>query len=620
MSQLTEIKDHWFEQRLFVRRVFFCGFLVLGLTGLVVTRLVQLQLVNFENYSAQSQGNRIRLQPVPPTRGLIFDRNGKILAENLPTYQLELTPEQVPNINSTLRRLTEAGLIDAENLPRLSDLILSHRRFDSIPLRQRLSDEEVARFAVQRPYFPGVEIRARLTRNYPYGPIAAHALGYVGGISTADKQILDPAAYAGTSHIGKVSIERTYEAQLHGKVGHENVLVNAHGRNIQILDGESSTPGRDLLLTLDIEAQIAAEQALAGHRGAVVGIVPQNGEILVFASSPSFNPNAFGVGLTPSEFQTMQEDSNLPLFNRALSGQYPPGSTIKPILALAALEQNILDPDTRIICPGFYRLPGESHRYRDWQAGGHGLVNMHDAITESCDTYFYGLANNLGIDAISVSLRDFGLGSPTGIDMVGENRGLVPSREWKRGKFANPGDQVWFPGETVITGIGQGFLLATPLQLAHAVATIATRGERYQPSMVRGLRDPVTGEIEFRQPKLLTPVEVTDETTWQLIIDSMASVMQEPRGTARASGKDTAYSIAGKTGTSQVFTLTQDQEYDDEEIDEAKRDHALFIAFAPVENTAIALAVIVENGGSGSAVAAPIARQVLDTFLGSRPL
>ncbi|SVB54834.1 uncharacterized protein METZ01_LOCUS207688, partial [marine metagenome] len=266
MSQLTEIKDHWFEQRLFVRRVFFCGFLVLGLTGLVVTRLVQLQLVNFENYSAQSQGNRIRLQPVPPTRGLIFDRNGKILAENLPTYQLELTPEQVPNINSTLRRLTEAGLIDAENLPRLNDLILSHRRFDSIPLRQRLSDEEVARFAVQRPYFPGVEIRARLTRNYPYGPIAAHALGYVGGISTADKQILDPAAYAGTSHIGKVSIERTYEAQLHGKVGYENVLVNAHGRNIQILDGESSAPGRDLLLTLDIEAQIAAEQALAGHR------------------------------------------------------------------------------------------------------------------------------------------------------------------------------------------------------------------------------------------------------------------------------------------------------------------------------------------------------------------
>lgn len=620
MSQLTEIKDHWSEQRLFVRRIFVCGFLVLGLTGLVVTRLVQLQLVNFEYYSAQSQGNRIRVQPLPPTRGLIFDRNGKILAENLPTYQLELTPEQVPNVDDTLRRLAEARLIDAENLPRLSDLILSHRRFDSIPLRQRLSDEEVARFAVQRPYFPGVEIRARLTRNYPYGPVAAHALGYVGGISTADKQILDPAAYAGTSHIGKVSIERAYEAQLHGEVGYENVLVNAHGRNIQVLDGESSAPGRDLLLTLDIEVQIAAERALAGRRGAVVGIVPQTGEILVFASAPSFDPNTFSVGLTPSEFQVMQEDSNQPLFNRALSGQYPPGSTIKPILALAALEQDILDPDTRIICRGFYTLPGGSHRYRDWKAGGHGFIDLHDAIAESCDTYFYRLANNLGIDAISGSLRDFGLGSPTGIDMAGENRGLVPSRAWKRKKFANSGDQMWFPGETVITGIGQGFLLATPLQLAHAVATIATRGERYQPLMVRGLRNPVTGETEFRHSRLLAPVEVTDATNWQLIIDSMTSVMQGPSGTAQASGKGAAYSIAGKTGTSQVFTLSQDQEYDDEEIDETKHDHALFIGFAPVEDTTIALAVVVENGGSGSAVAAPIARQVLDTFLGNRPL
>ncbi|MCZ6517464.1 MAG: penicillin-binding protein 2 [Gammaproteobacteria bacterium] len=620
MSQLTQIKDHWSEQRMFVRRVIVCVFLVLGLTGLVVTRLVQLQLVNFEYYSAQSQGNRIRVQPLPPTRGLIFDRNGKILAENLPTYQLELTPEQVPDVDDTLRRLAEAGLIDAENLPRLGDLILSHRRFDSIPLRQRLSDTEVARFAVQRPYFPGVEIRARLTRNYPYGPIAAHALGYVSGISAADKKILDPAGYAGTSHIGKVSVERAYEAQLHGEVGHEDVLVNAHGRNMQVLDAESSVPGRDLLLTLDIEAQIVAEQALDGRRGAVVGIVPSSGEILVFASAPSFNPNAFSGGLTPSQFQALQEDSNQPLFNRALSGQYPPGSTIKPMLALAALEQGTLDPATRIICRGFYTLPGRSHRYRDWKPEGHGSVDLHVAITESCDTYFYGVANNLGIEAIGRSLRNFGLGSPTGIDMPGESRGLVPSREWKRSEFANPADQVWFPGETVITGIGQGYLLATPLQLAHAVATIATRGKRYQPSMVRGLRDPVTGATEFRQPKLLASDDLTTETSWQLIIDSMVAVMQGPKGTARASGYGSAYSIAGKTGTAQVFSLGPDEEYDEEEIDESKRDHALFIAFAPVENPAIAVAVVVENGGSGSSVAAPIGRQILDTFLGSRPL
>jgi penicillin-binding protein 2 len=620
MSQYTEIKDHWFEQRQFVRRVFVCAFLVVGLTGLVITRLVQLQLVNFEYYSAQSQGNRIRVQPLPPTRGLIFDRNGQILAENLPTYQLELTPEQVPNVDDTLHRLAEAGLIDAENLPRLSDLILSHRRFDSIPLRQRLSDVDVARFAVQRPYFPGVEIRARLTRNYPYGPVAAHALGYVGGIDAADKRILDPAGYAGTSHIGKVSVERAYEAQLHGEVGHEDVLVNAHGRNMQVLASESSVPGRDLLLTLDIEAQIVAERALAGRRGAVVSIVPGSGEILVFASAPSFDPNAFSIGLTPSQFRALQEDSNQPLFNRALSGQYPPGSTIKPILALAALDQDVLDPETRIICRGFYRLPGGSHRYRDWKPEGHGSVNMHIAITESCDTYFYGVASDLGIEAISISLRDFGLGSPTGIDMAGENRGLVPSREWKRSQFANRVDQIWFPGETVITGIGQGYLLATPLQLAHAVATIATRGERYQPSMVRGLRDPVTGAIEFRQSRLLASVDLISETNWQLIIDSMVAVMQGPKGTARASGYGSTYSIAGKTGTAQVFSLAQDQEYDEEEIDETKRDHALFIAFAPVENPAIAVAVVVENGGSGSSVAAPIARQVLDAFLGSRTL
>ena len=619
-SQFTQIKDHWSEQRQFVRRVFVCAFLVVGLTGLVVTRLVQLQLVNFEYYSAQSQGNRIRVQPLPPTRGLIFDRNGQILAENLPTYQLELTPEQVPNVDDTLHRLAEAGLIDAENLPRLNDLILSHRRFDSIPLRQRLSDTDVARFAVQRPYFPGVEIRARLTRNYPYGTVAAHALGYVGGINAADKQILNPAGYAGTSHIGKVAVERAYEAQLHGEVGHEDVLVNAHGRNMQVLASESSVPGRDLLLTLDIDAQIAAERALAGRRGAVVSIVPSSGEILVFASAPSFDPNAFSVGLTPSEFRELQEDTNQPLFNRALSGQYPPGSTIKPILALAALDQDVLDPETRIICRGFFRLPGRSHRYRDWKPGGHGSVNMHIAITESCDTYFYEVASNLGIDAISISLRDFGLGSPTGIDMAGENRGLVPSREWKRSEFPDPGDQIWFPGETVITGIGQGYLLATPLQLAHAVATIATRGERYQPSMVRGLRDPVTGATEFRQPKLVASVDVNTETNWQLIVDSMVSVMQGPKGTARASGYGSSYSIAGKTGTAQVFTLAQDEEYDEEAIDETKRDHALFVAFAPVEEPAIAVAVVVENGGSGSSVAAPIARQVLDAFLGSRAL
>jgi len=616
MLTTIRIKDHWAEQRLFLRRVIVSSILAVGLIGLVAGRLTQLQIIDYEYFSAQSQGNRIRVQPLPPTRGLIFDRDGIVLAENLPSYQLELTPEQVPDIDETLGRLAEANLIDAENLDELKALIDSRRRFDAIPIRRRLTDEDVAKFAVDRPRFPGVEIRARLARNYPFGPTVAHALGYVGGISASDMRTLDKIDYAGTALIGKISLEQTYESDLHGDVGHVSVLVNARGRIMETFAGQPAVPGQDLILTLDIESQIVAHEALSGRRGAIVAIDPKTGEILVFTSAPAFDPNAISIGMTRKEYGALQDDPDLPLFNRALRGSYPPGSTIKPILALAALHFDIVDPERRIFCRGFFTLPGNRHRYRDWKRGGHGFVDMHQSIEQSCDVYFYTLAQELGIDRMEKFLRQFGLGAKTGVDISGEKSGLVPSRDWKRANFSDRQNQVWYPGETVITGIGQGYLLATPLQLAHATATIASRGKRLQPTLLRGYVDPVSETAKYFEPVVIEQrVDVVNDRQWDRIISAMNAVLQGRNGTARAVGRDAPFTMAGKSGTAQVFSVGQDEEYNSEEIEERKRDHALFIAFAPLEDPRIAVAVVVENGESGSRTAAPMARRVMETYL-----
>ena len=615
MATSDKLKDHWAEQQLFLRRVIGATILIVGLSMIVLTRLGQLQIVEYEHFSAQSQGNRIRVQPLPPTRGLIYDRNGAVLAENLPSYQLELTPEQVPDTNETLDRLAQFGLIDSEDIDTLKTLIRQHRRFDSIPIRRRLTDIEVAKFALERPRFPGVDIHARLTRNYPYGTAVAHALGYVGGISAADIQTIDQSDYAGTSLIGKTSLERRYESELHGTVGHEEVLVNARGRIMQGLNAESSHPGKDLILTIDIESQLAAHEALAGRRGAVVAIDPKTGEVLVFVSEPSFDPNMISIGMSRTQYRALQENPDLPLFNRALQGTYPPGSIIKPILALAALHYNTTDPDQPLFCGGYYSLPGSTHRYRDWKRGGHGWIDMHESIEQSCDVYFYQIARELGIDRMESFLKRFGLGSITGIDIVGEKDGLVPGRDWKRRTFSNTGDKVWFPGETVITGIGQGYLLATPLQLAHATATIANRGIRFKPTLLRGFSNPDNNAGEFKEPIRLDSVGIINNEQWERIISAMNAVMQGARGTARAVGADAPFTMAGKSGTAQVFSVAQDQEYEAEDIEERMRDHALFIAFAPLEDPQIAVAVIVENGESGSGTAAPIARIVMEKYL-----
>jgi penicillin-binding protein 2 len=625
VSLIAPIKDHHSEKRLFITRVILASVFSILLLGIVIARLIQLQIVEHELYAEQSQGNRIRIEAVPPTRGLIFDRRGKVLAENLPAYQLELIPEQVPDLDDTLKRLAVIGLIKDEDIPRFNGLARSGPRFKPIALRFRLSDEEIANFAVQRPRFPGVDLQPRLVRHYPDGDVIAHAIGYVGALSTADLQRLDEAAYAGTSHTGKTGVEHFNEDLLHGEVGFRQVVTNARGRQVPIetrdyadsaAERESPVPGANIYLSLDLDLQRVAFEALDGRRGAVVAIDPNNGEILALVSSPSFDPNSFATGMSPSEYNTLQNDRDRPLFNRAVRGSYPPGSTIKPMLSLAALEVGATNLTRRSMCFGWYSLPGSSHRYRDWRPEGHGEVDLHDAIEQSCDVYFYEISRDIGIDNMHLYLDQFGLGRNTGIDMAGESDGLVPSREWKRGAFRERADQVWFPGETIIASIGQGYMLATPLQLANATAALATRGQRFRPRLVAAYEDPLSGRRTLIAPEPLPAVQIDDPFYWQNVINAMHDVMQSPTGTARASGLGAPYQMAGKSGTAQVFTVAQDEEYDEEEIDERLRDHALFIAFAPLEAPEIAVAVIIENGSSGSRIAAPVARAVMDQHLG----
>lgn len=611
----TRLKDHWREQRLFLARVLASGAIVVGLTLFVMVRLVDLQVLRFEHFSELSRGNRVRIEPLPPTRGLIYDRNGIVLAENLPSYQLEMIPEQVDDIDASLEALVGLGLLQADDLERVRTDIRRQPNFRPVALRYRLSEEEVARFAVRRQQFPGVEIQARLIRHYPYGSVAVHALGYVGSVSQADLQRLEPGDYAGTTHTGKIGVEFAQEDALHGSVGYRQVLVNAQGRILQELERTSPSPGSDVYLTLDLELQLAAEAALAGRRGSIVAIDPRNGHVLALVSQPGYDANLFSAGISTREYRGLQEDPDIPLFNRALRGLYPPGSTIKPVLGLAGLHYGAVAPWQRVYCLGYYTLPGSSHRFRDWKRGGHGPMNLHDAVAQSCDVYFYELALKLGIDNMHDFLDGFGLGHRSGIDVPAEKAGTLPSREWKRNNFRRREDQVWFPGETLITGIGQGFLQTTPLQLAQMTAFIAGRGQAFRPTLVAAVSDPASSDMLEFEPEALTPVEVSDPALWDAAIEGMIEVMHGPRGTARAAGADAPYRIAGKTGTAQVVNIAQDEKYDAEELDERLRDHALFIAFAPAEDPRIAVSVLVENGGSGSGTAAPLAREVLDNYL-----
>lgn len=625
MSLYSPIKDHHSERRLFIGRAILASVISVMLLGVVIARLVQLQVFDHELFAEKSQGNRIRIEAVPPIRGLIFDRKGRVIAENLPAYQLELIPEQVEDIDDTLKRLAALNLIEQDDIPRFTALTQSGQQFKPVTLKFRLTDAEIANFAIQRPRFPGVDFQPRLVRHYPHGELFAHAVGYVGALDTNDMQRLDSARYAGTSHTGKTGVERSFEDKLHGSAGFRHLIANAHGRQVpaesgELLDSlpmdETPSPGSNIYLSLDLELQQVAHDALDGRRGAVVALDPTTGEILALVSTPSFNPNLFAVGMSTAQYSELQDNLDQPLFNRAVLGTYPPGSTIKPMLALAALKTGATNLTRKRICIGYFQLEGDEHRYRDWKPEGHGSVDLHDAIAQSCDVYFYELGGKLGIDNMHKYLTQFGLGSATGVDLLGERPGLVPSREWKRNNFRNRDDKRWYHGETVIASIGQGFMLATPLQLASVVGTLAMRGARYKPHLVTAVEDPLSGKRVMVEPESLDHVAIDNEFYWDSVLEAMHDVMQGPRGTARAVGFRAGYEMAGKSGTAQVVSIAQDAEYDEDEIDERLRDHALFISFAPFDDPRIAVAVIVENGSSGSGVAAPIAKAVMDEYLG----
>lgn len=625
----VSIKDHWKEQRLFLSRIVAAAVVIVLLTGVLVGRLVQLQVLESERFTELSQGNRSRIEPLAPTRGIIYDRNGLVIAENLPTWQLVAVPEQIEDLETMLDELADLELVNEGEREELAELVRSHRGFERVALNNDLSESEAARFAVRRHRFPGIDIQEGLVRYYPFGDIAAHAVGYVGKISSNDLERIDRSDYAATSQIGKSGVERSYEDVLHGTVGYRQQLVNAQGRIL--LDpaaegGRSSSvrgvgeletrwpePGRNVVLSLDMRLQLAAHEALEGVRGAAVAIDTRNGDLLALVSTPSFDPNRFAKGLSRNDFVALNADLDKPMFNRALGGRYPPGSTIKPFLGLAALDFEAQRPGQTHFCRGYFTLPGHTHRYRDWRPEGHGEMSLHSAIVESCDVYFYNLAVNLGIDRMAEFLKRVGFGERTGIDIGGESAGLVPSPEWKREQFARREDQVWFPGETVITGIGQGFTQVTPVQLAHAGATLAARGEQHVPRLVIGTEDAGSRDMSWHEPVALPGLEDIAEPHWQTVHDAMIGVIEEPRGTARAVMSDTPYEVAGKTGTSQVFSIPQEEKYDAETVDDRLRDHGLFLAFAPAESPRVALAVIVENGGGASA-ASPIAREIFDAY------
>jgi len=608
----VHLKDHLFESRLITNRAILL--LVAGalLLSVLLVRLLYLQVVSHEHYTTLSEDNRVKLQPLPPNRGLIFDRNGILLAENLPSYRLEITPEQVDDMGTTLSALEDIIEIRDIDRSRFEKLLARKPRFEAIPLRFHMNDEDVARFSVNRHRFPGVDITAGLARHYPQGSLAVHALGYVGRIDEKALKVLDSSNYRGTSHVGKNGIEKTWEDLLHGKVGLQHVETTAQGRIIRVLNRTPPVSGNNLYLTIDSHLQRAAEEAFGDYSGAAIAIDPNNGDILAFVSLPTYDPNPFVNGIDYDDYAALRNNDKEPLFNRALRGQYPPGSTVKPFMGLAGLEMGVSHEHSRTYCPGYYMLPGKDRKYRDWKRTGHGTVDLNIAITQSCDVYFYDLAQSLGIDRIHDYLQHFGFGKAAGIDIQGELPGLLPSKQWKRSRRDLP----WFPGETIITGIGQGFFLTTPIQLAVATAALANNGQILRPQIVHAEQLPESNELLPHHPQVLETITINEQQHWDHVIKSMVDVVHSARGTARRIGKDSPYTIAGKTGTAQVFGLKQDEKYDADAIAEKLRDHALFIGFAPAEEPKIAVAVIVENGGGGGSVAAPIARVIMDAYLG----
>ena len=622
----TRFKDHASEQQLFQRRALAAAIVMTVAVGLVIARLVWLQVVKYDYFVELAQGNRIKLESIPPNRGLILDRNGIPLATNAPSYQLELTREQVPDLDDTLSRLATLGLVEKDKLATLKRDIRRRRAFEAVPLRLQMNEVELAKFAARQHEFAGVEIRPRLTRYYPLGVSGVHAIGYVGAIGEEDEKRLKMDDYAGITLTGKSGVERSFEQDLRGTAGVQQLLVNARGRSVERIGRDpvelartAPVAGNDVYLTIDQHLQTVAEEAVRGQRASIVAIDPSNGDVLAFVSTPAFDPNMFVRGLTREQYLELTEDPDRPMYDRAIRGVYPPGSTVKPMMALAALEIGIVTPEDTRFCRGTWSSPGYGRIRRDWEPRGHGVVNMRKALATSCDPYFFDMARLMGIDRMAGYLSRFGVGAPTGIDIEGERIGILPSTQWKRRAFKRKEQQLWFPGDTISVGIGQGQLQMTPIQLAHVAATLAARGQRFQPRLVRAVRDSQTGNIRDIPPRKLPPVTPSDPAAWDVVLGGMFDVANAPYGSARAAMAKAPYKVAGKSGTVQVFTVAANERVRKaHELDEHLRDHALFIAFAPADAPMpkIAVTVVVENAPRGGSIfAAPIARRVLDAYL-----
>ena len=614
---MTELRNTEHELARFRLRLLAAALFVLFAFGLLAARLAYLQIGKHDELSTQAENNRIAVVPITPNRGLILDRNGIVLANNYSAYTLEIAPTKVRDLDATIDRLAEVVTIEARDRRRFKRQLDESKSLESLPIRTKLSDEEVARFTAQRFRFPGVEIKARLFRSYPLGDVGSHLIGYIGRINPTEKKAMEDdwpeerlANYRGTEYIGKLGVEQSYESQLHGTTGFEEVEMSAGGHAVRRLRSSPATPGNALVLSIDIRLQAMVEELFGDRRGALVAIDPRNGEILAFVSKPNFDPNLFVDGIDSESWKALNESPDKPLLNRALRGAYPPGSTYKPFMAMAALTLGKRTPQQTISDPGYYNFG--NHRFRDDKEGGHGTVDMYKSIVQSCDTYYYILANDLGVDAMHDFMAPLGFGQLTGIDLHGELRGTLPSTEWKRKAYRKKEAQKWYAGETISLGIGQGYNAFTMLQLAQATATMAAGGERHLPHLVRAVE-----HYESRTPELLA-FKAPPPLPWKpehvaVIHNALYGVTQE--GTAARVFAGAPYKTGGKTGTAQVIAIKANEKYNAAKIDEMHRDHALYTAFAPLENPRIALALVVENAGFGAGAAAPIARRVFDFML-----
>ena len=612
--RLTELKNHERELYYFQLRIGAAGMAVLIAFGVLLARFIYLQVIQRDYYHTKAEDNRISIVPIPPNRGLVLDRNGVVLARNYSAYTLEIMPAKVTDLEGTITALAQVVEIQARDRNRFRKLLAETRNAESLPIRTRLTDEEVAKFAANRYRFPGVEIKARLFRQYPFDALASHVIGYIGRINDKDQERLEEegvdANYRGTDFIGKSGIEGSYQNELHGTTGIEQVEIDAGGRGIRTLSRTPALAGNDVTLALDIKLQQVAETAFGERRGALVAIEPATGGVLALVSKPGFDPNLFVEGIDPQSWAELNNSPDRPLTNRAINGQYPPGSTLKPYLALAALESGKRKPGQTIFDPGFFDFGGR--RFRDDKVGGHGTVDMYRSIVESCDTYYYMLSNDLGIDAIARHLAPFGFGSATGIDLFGESTGVLPSPEWKRKRFRKPEQQKWYAGETISVGIGQGYNSYTPVQLAQAMAGIANNGALFKPHLANYVDNQRTNTRRTIEPEIIHRIPLKEENI-EFIKRAMAGVNKAGTGAGAFAGAQ--YTSGGKTGTAQVIAIKANEKYIEKNVLERHRDHSLFIAFAPLENPKIAVAVIVENGGFGARAAAPIARAVLDYYL-----